>query len=100
MKLIVSIEYVFIYPKLKEKNTIVNDTIRKHNQKYGDNHCREVNFKSNVKFLDKITNKTKNRTINRCNIIRTRIASNDKYDFKEVNKLTIVIEGSTNKNVI
>ena len=75
MKLIVCSENIFYNPKLCEMNTIVNDTIRIHNQKYGDNHCREIDVKSNVKFLDKIMNKTKNRTIIRCNISRTRIAS-------------------------
>ena len=68
MKLIVCSEYIFYDPKKSEINIIVKVSIRKYNQKYGDNPCREIDIKSNVKFLDKLTNKTKNRTINRCNI--------------------------------
>ena len=48
MKLIVCSENIFYNPKLCEMNIIVNDTIRKHNRKYGDNQCREIEVKSNV----------------------------------------------------
>ena len=78
--IIVTSEYIFLYPKLNEKNDIKNNTIVEHIKKYGDNHFRKIEFKDNIKFSDKINNKTENFMTNR-GIKETILASHGKYEF-------------------
>ena len=58
----VTSEYIFLNPKLKEIIDITNNTILEHNKENGDNFRRKIEIKYNIKFFDKIKNKTKNIT--------------------------------------
>ena len=55
----------------------MENTQLEHDIKYGCNRSRKIDVKSNVKFLDKIKNKTKNTT-------------NNKYYVKQGTKKTII----------
>ena len=50
-------------PKLNEITDIINNTRLEHDQNYGDNYCRKIEVRCNIKFFHKIKNKTKNITI-------------------------------------
>ena len=63
--MIVTTEYIFNNPKLNEVNNIIKNTLLEYDQKYGYDYCRKVNVNFNVKFFDKIKNKTINITIER-----------------------------------
>ena len=65
----VTSELVYINPKLNEINKIIKDIQLEYNQKYGYNYYTKVNVKCNVKFFDKIENKTKKIMIEHENII-------------------------------
>ena len=62
--IIVTSEYNFINPKLNEIKDILTNTRLKHDRKNGDNCCDKIEIKCNIKFFDKIKNKTKIITIN------------------------------------
>ena len=65
---------------------------------------RKIKVTSNVKFLDKTKNKTKNITINNYGdthgINKTIQVSQGRYELKKFNKLRFLIEGNVYKNVI
>ena len=44
-------EDIFLNPKINEINDIKNNTIVEHTKKYGDNHCRKIEFKYNIKIF-------------------------------------------------
>ena len=77
--MIVTNEYIFLNPERNEINDIIDNTILKHNKKYGDYYCREIKIRYNIKFFDKIKNKTKNITTKR-GINRTIVASQGRYE--------------------
>ena len=54
---IVTSENNFINPKINEIKDIIKNTIQEDNEKYGDNYCRKIEFKYNIKFFDKKQNK-------------------------------------------
>ena len=56
----VTAEFVFVNLKLNEIKNFLKNTQLKYIQKYECNSYTEVNVKSNVKFFDKVENKTKN----------------------------------------
>ena len=86
---------------MNEISNIIRNTILALNQKYGDNYCRKIEVGSNVKFFDKIKNKTKNSTIkNYRGVRKTIVASKGVYEFVKVNTLSILIEGNIYKIVI
>ena len=94
--IIVTTEYFLLNPKLNEINDIKNNTIVEHNKKYGDNHCRKIEFKYNINFFDKIKNKTKIIATSR-GLKNAIIASQGRYEYIKVNKLIFLIEGSISK---
>ena len=96
--LIVTSEYIFQNPNLYEINNIIDNTILEHNKKYGDVFCRNINVKYNIKFSDKIQNKTKYITTT-CRIKKTIIASQERYEYIKVNKLINSIEGENVINI-
>ena len=55
----VTSEYTFINPKIKEMKDIIKNTRLEHDRNYGDNYCRKNDVRCNIKFFDKIENKTK-----------------------------------------
>ena len=84
---------------MDEINEIIGNTRLKNYGKYGRN-CERVNIiKSNVQFLDTVKKKTKNITINSCNVNKRQIASLNRHKFIEVSKLTIKIEGDIDRSV-
>ena len=59
--IIVTSEHVFNNPKLNERNDVVNNTIREHRKKYGDNSLEKgLIMKYNIQFFDKTKYKTEN----------------------------------------
>ena len=96
--IIVTIKYIYNNPELCEINDITERTRLERDQKYDVGLAEEVEVKLNVKFLDKINNKTKN--IKTKNIKKAVIASQNKYELFKINNLSILIEGIINKNVI
>ena len=89
----------FLNPKLNEINDNMKNTIVEPNKKYGDNHCKIIEFKYNINFFDKTKNKTKNITTKR-GTKKTIIASQGRYEYIKVNKLIIILEGSISTNFI
>ena len=65
----VTSEIVYNNLKLNEINNYIKNTQLEYNQKYGYDYYREVNVKCNVKFFDKIENKTKNIVIEHMTVI-------------------------------
>ena len=53
----VTSEFVYINPKLNEKNNNIKNTQLEYNQKYGYNFNTQINVKCIVTFFDKIENK-------------------------------------------
>ena len=51
--IIVTSEYILLNPKINETINTKNNTIVEHNKNYGDNHCRKLETKYNIKFLIK-----------------------------------------------
>ena len=102
--MIVTSEYVFNNPKLDELTDFIKNTRLENDKKYGDNYCRKIEVRCNVKFFDKIKNKAENVTIKHCHVHygknKTIIASQGRYEIIKPNKLIILIEGSIYKNVI
>ena len=66
---IITSEYVYNIKKLKETHIIVENTILEHERKYGGYYFKIVKVKFVAEFLDKIKNETKNKTIERYNLI-------------------------------
>ena len=97
--IIVTSEYILLNPKLNETNNIKINTIVEHNKNYGDNHCRKLQTKYNIKFFDKTKNTTKNITTNRGEK-KTIIASQGRYEYINVNKVILLIEGGISENVL
>ena len=102
--MIVTSDYVVNNPKLDELTDIIKSTRQEHDRKYGDNYCRKMEVRCNIKFFDKIKNKTKNITIKHYHvhygINKTIIASRGRYELVIPKKLIILIEGKIYKNVI
>ena len=58
-----------------------------------------MDYKYNIRFFDKIKNKTKNFTT-RHGPKRTIVGSSERYEYTEINNFIILIEGDIKKNVI
>ena len=96
-------EFVFINPKLNEINNIKNTQLE-YKKKYDYNYCTKVNVKCNVKFFEKIENKTKKLMIERDNnigeVIKKMQWSKGMKKFISVLELTIKLQGRNYKNVV
>ena len=66
-------------------------------KKFGETYTK-IEWKYNVKFYDKIKNKTKNTTTRRV-VEKTKIASDGRNEYENINKFKIIIEGDIAKNV-
>ena len=101
--MIVTSEYIFINPKLKEITNIIKNTERNHYEKYGQDKIK-IQALCYVEFIDRWTKKIKNVTIGNYYIIyrinRRICASNKRYSVNKVNKLMITIEAEIKKYVI
>ena len=82
----------------------MKNTQLEQDQKYGENYCRKIEVRCNIKFFDKMKNKTKNITIRHYLVQygknETKIASRGRYAVIEPNKLIILLEGNIYRNVI
>ena len=67
--MIITSEYVYDDIKLNETRNIVENTLQGYRQKHSGNYRRPVKVKCVAEFLDRINNETKNKTIERYNII-------------------------------
>ena len=90
------VEYDFINPDRNRNFSFVTETMREHRKKYD---FKKVELKNNTKFFDKIKNKTKS-VISKCGRVKTIKASNGRFEYFEINKVTIFIKGYLSKNVI
>ena len=94
----------FNNPKLNEINNIIKNTQLKNEQKHGYNYYRKVNVNYNVKFFDKIENKTKITMIERDNIVgevnKRMHLSKGMYDFIRAHKWTLITQRRNYKNVV
>ena len=61
--IIVTSGYIFINPKLNKIKDIIANTRQECDRKYGGNYFDKIEVRCNIKFFDKIKNKTKNITI-------------------------------------
>ena len=97
----VTAEFVYINPKLNEINNIIKNTQLDYNQKYGNDYYRKVNVKCNVRFLDKMENKTKNIMIEHMNVIgkvnKIMQSSEGIINLIRALELTIRIQGRNQK---
>ena len=94
----VAIEYNYINP---DRNSIVgisNNTIVEHKRK-NDDSVKKFAIENNIEFFNKIRNKTKNLTTSR-GVEKAIIASNGRYEYININNITIIIEGDISINVI
>ena len=94
----VAIEYDYISPDRNSIYGILNNTILEFNRKYGEGY-RKIECKCNIKYFDKIRNKTKNITTTG-GVEKTIIASNGRYEYININKYTSIIEEGISINVI
>ena len=85
--------------ELDEIRDIIEETIKEHIRKYDYSCWRRMEYKFNVRFFDKIKNKTKNIST-RYGPNRTIVASNGRYKFVEINDFKILIEGEIKRDVI
>ena len=92
----INIEYVFINPELDEIKNIKNKTIKDYIKKYGNSYWKRLDYKDNIQFFDKIKSKTKIITTNH-GPNRTIVALNQRYEYIEINKFIILIEGDIKK---
>ena len=95
----VIIEYIFINPELNKIQNVLNNTIKDYIKNYGNSYWERLQNIHNIRFFDKIKNKEKNIT-NKRGVNRTIIASNGRYEYIEIDKFIIMIEGDFKKNVI
>ena len=95
--MVAAIEYNYINPDRNSVYGIVNNTILEYYRNYGGEY-RKVEWKYNIKFYDKIKNKTKNFTTRR-GVEKTIKASNKRDDYTSINKFAIIIEDDISKNV-
>ena len=87
----ITIEYIFINPELNEINNFINKTLRGYIEKYDNIYWKRMDYKYNIRFLDKIKNKTKNITTTH-SPKRTITASNGRYEYIEINKSINLLE--------
>ena len=89
---------------MKETRKIIENTLLAHHQRYGYNCSTEVNVKCNVKFSDKIENKTKNIMIEYENIIgkvnKIRQTCKGMIKFIRILELTTRIKGRFHKLIM
>ena len=90
------IEFIFIKPELNEMKNNINKTIKEYIKKYDNGYWKRLEYKYNIRFLDKIKNKTKN-IWTKCDPKRNIQASNQRYEFMEINIFIILIEGVIKK---
>ena len=89
--MIVTSEYVYNNIELCEVNDFIEKTRVEQDRKNGYNG-EEIEINFNVKFLDKIKNKTKSITTK--SIKKSIITSQNRYEFFKINNLIIIIVGS------
>ena len=93
------IEYVFINPELDEIKNIKKNTIKDYIKKYGNSYWKRLDYKYNIRFFDK-TKKNMENITTRHGPNRTKVASNGRYEYVEMNNFIILIEGNIKKKVI
>ena len=102
--IIFSSEYVYNSPKLNETRKIVENTLLEYEQKHGFNYHRSVKVKCVAEFLNKIKNETKNKTIERYNIIgelkKVMQSSKGMIKLIRIIELKIIVKGRICKNVL
>ena len=92
------IEYKDHYPERNEISSFIDKTLKDYAQKY-ENIPWCIDLKHNTQIFDKIEIKTKNpRT--KHNPPKTIIASNGRYEYRQINNFMISIKGEIRKNVI
>ena len=96
--IVVAVEYNYINPDRDSLYCIIKNTILNQIRKYGETY-RKVEWKYKIQFFDKIRNKTKSITT-RSGIEKTIVASNKRYEYFNINKFTIIIEGDISQNAI
>ena len=76
----------------------IDKTLEEYAEKY-ENSPWYIELKHNTQFCDKIKNKTKNLSTKH-NPRKTIIASNGRYEYRQINNFMISIKGEIRKNVI
>ena len=92
------IEYKYYYPERNELSNNIDKTLKDYAQKY-ENSPWYMEPKYNTKFFDKLKNKTKNLSTKH-NPRKTIIASNGRYEYRQINNFLISIKGGIRKIVI
>ena len=77
-------EYIFINFELNEIKNNINQTIKNFVKKYGISFWEHLDYEYNIRFFDKMKNKTKNITTSR-GPNRSIVASNLGHEFIEIN---------------
>ena len=102
--MIVTTECIYHNPLREEIGDIVKNTIREHNDKYGQNPYYKHRERGNIKFFDKLENKKKNAWVKgRCLLYqakRRELASKGRFKLNKINIFIITIEGSIGKHII
>ena len=63
---------------------------------FGNSYRKRLDYKYNIRFFDEIKNETKNFTTSH-GPNRTIMGSNGRYEYIEINKFIILIEGDIEK---
>ena len=101
------IEYKYYYPERNEILNIIDKTLKEYTQKNGESP-RYMELKYNTQFFTFFThitlhNKIKTRTKNQStkhNPRKTIIASNGRYEYRQINNFLISIKGEIRENFI
>ena len=90
-------EFIFINPEIDEIKSIINNTMKDYNEKYGYGYWRKLECLYNTRFFDKRKNKTKNITTKQ-GVKRTIKASKGTYENIEMKKFINLLERDIRKN--
>ena len=91
-----TIEYISINPDLNKIKNNINNTIKHYIEKYVNSYWKRLEYICNIRFFDKIKNKPKNITTKQ-GVKKTIIASNGRYEYIEIIKFIILIEGDNKR---
>ena len=92
------VEYKFYFPDRNEISHIIDKTLKEYAEKYEESPWY-IELKCNTQFFDKIKTETKNVSTKR-NPRKTIIASNGRYEYRQINNFMISIKGENRKNFI
>ena len=92
------VENKYYYPDRNELSDIIHKTLKECPQKY-ENSPWYIDCKYNIQFFDKFKNNTKKLTT-RNGPNRTIVASNGRYEYRQMNIFMISIEGEIKKHVV